>query len=161
MRSGRRGLLAAWAATIAAIVALSVYGRPIQRAAAAAFGDARQAVVVAILVLAAAGAILLAARAGGRAAVLRASVLVPLLALGLWLVPLAEERIHFLVFGVFGAVTFAAFEPRIASVLAIAVAAGDEVLQGALPDRYFDVRDIAMNSISALAGGWITKGISR
>jgi hypothetical protein len=155
----RGGIVRLWAANFALIVALSVFGRRLQRAAAATVSrETLGALVIIALVVALVG-VLVALRLGcGRDAALRATVVVPLLALGLWLVPLPEEQLHFLVFGVFGALTFALFAPGRATAIAIAVAIADELLQGALPDRFFDVRDIAMNSASALAGGWLLRG---
>ena len=155
----RGGIVRTWAANLALIVALSVCGRRLQRAAAEALSrETVGALVLTMLVVAFAGVLVALALGRGRGAALRATVVVPLLALGLWLVPLPEEQLHFLVFGVFGALTFALFEPGRAAALAIAVAIADELLQGALPDRFFDVRDIAMNSASALAGGWLLRG---
>ena len=162
MTAARRAILAAWAASLVGIVLLSVYGRGVQRLVAANLAEGRHAAVVALLAAAAIATVAGAGWARGRDGALRAALLLPLLGLGLWLVPLPEERIHFLVFGVFGALTFAAFAGWRAVAVAITIAAGDEVLQAALPDRYFDVRDIAINSASALAGGWlVTKGSLR
>lgn len=156
MTVGRPAILAAWAASLVGIVLLSVYGRGVQRLVASSLAEGRHTAVVALLVAAAIATVAAAGWARGRDGALRAALLVPLLGIGLWLVPLPEERIHFLVFGVFGALTFAAFAEWRAAAVAIAIAVGDEVLQAALPDRYFDVRDIAINSASALAGGWLT-----
>ena len=155
----RSALVRLWAANLVLIVALSCIGRRLQRFAAGTLSrDALGAVVVGVLVVALAAVLLALGVRRGRGAAFCASVAVPLLALGLWLVPLPEEQLHFLVFGVFGALTFALFEPGKAAAIAIAVAIADELLQGALPDRFFDVRDIAMNSASALGGGWLLRG---
>ena len=155
----RAALVRLWVANLGLIVALSCVGRRLQRLAAASVSREALATGVVLVLVGALAAVLVALTAGrGRAAAVRASVVVPVLALGLWLVPLPEEQLHFLVFGVFGALTFALFEPGRAAAIAIAVAIADELLQGALPDRFFDVRDIVMNSASALAGGWLLRG---
>lgn len=161
MSSSRAALSAAWLAAVAGIVALSIYGRGLQLRLFVPLGEARGALVVGALVLALVATIGLVARRRGAAAALRAAALAPLLALGLWLIPMAEERLHFLVFGGFGALTFALLTAGPATIVAVAFAVGDEILQGALPDRVFDVRDIAMNSASALAAGWLLRGESR
>lgn len=154
----RGALVRLWAANLALIVALSCVGRRLQRFAAASVSrEALGAIVVGALVAATAAVLVALGLGRGRGAAARATVVVPLLTLGLWLVPLPEEQLHFLVFGVFGALTFALFEPGRAAGIAIAVAVADELLQGALPDRFFDLRDIAMNSASALAGGWLLR----
>ena len=159
--TGRRALAPLWAANLATIVVLSFVGRRLQRLCAAAVsGEARETLTIALLCASLAVVVGALARSHGRAAALRAGLLAPLLALGLWLVPLPEEQVHFLVFGLFGALTFALFEPWRALAIAVGVAVADELLQGALPDRYFDVRDIVMNSASAFAGAWVQRGIA-
>jgi hypothetical protein len=149
-----------WMANLGAIVALSFMGRSLQRlAAGAASREVRAGVTAGVLFAVLAAAIGLLRRHQGSAATVRASALGPLLALGLWLVPLPEEQVHFLVFGVFGALTFALFDRPRAVAIAFAVAIADELLQGALPERVFDVRDIIVNSASAVAGGWALRGV--
>lgn len=159
--SPRAALFVAWLATVAGIGALSVYGRGLQRWLFAPLGTARDSLVIGVLVLALGATVAAVVRIRGRAAALRAAVLAPLLALGLWLIPLPEERLHFLVFGGFGVLTFALLPGALAALVAVAFSVGDEILQAALPDRIFDVRDIAMNSVSALAAGWLLRGDSR
>lgn len=78
----------------------------------------------------------------------------------LWVLPLfvllplslerVEERIHFLVFGVYGALSLLLFGPRAALLMCLLGAAGDEVLQYFLPDRVGDWRDVVMNFVAAL-----------
>ena len=155
----RDALVRLWAANLGLVVMLSLVGRRLQRLAAASVSREVLAAGVVVLIVGALAGVLVALALGrGRGAALRATIVAPLLALGLWLVPLPEEQLHFVVFGAFGALTFALFEPGRAAAIAIGVAVADELLQGALPDRFFDVRDIAMNSASALAGGWLLRG---
>ena len=81
-----------------------------------------------------------------------------------WMLPLflfaplffhrVEERLHFLVFGVFGALSMLVYQPRRAFAFCLAVAFGDELLQYYLPDRVGDWRDVAMNSVASFAAAF-------
>lgn len=62
-----------------------------------------------------------------------------------------EERMHFLTFGLFGALSMALFSPRHAFIICILGAAGDELLQFYLPDRVGDWRDVAFNALASFA----------
>lgn len=66
--------------------------------------------------------------------------------------PLVEERVHFIVFGLFGFVSMVVFPPRVAWVVCLAMAGGDELLQWWLPDRVGDWRDVAVNSVAGVGG---------
>lgn len=60
-----------------------------------------------------------------------------------------EERMHFISFGLFGALSMLLFAPRHAYIICILVASGDELLQLFLPDRVADWRDIAFNALAS------------
>ena len=62
-----------------------------------------------------------------------------------------EERLHFLVFGTFGALSMLIYQPRTAVILCLAVAGGDELLQYFLPDRVGDWRDVGVNTLASIA----------
>ncbi|MDT8420478.1 MAG: VanZ family protein [Desulfuromonadales bacterium] len=82
----------------------------------------------------------------------------------LWMLPLflcaplllhrVEERLHFLVFGIFGALSMLVYRPRRAFAFCLAVAFGDELLQYFLPDRVGDWRDVTVNSVASLAAAF-------
>ena len=61
-----------------------------------------------------------------------------------------EERMHFITFGLFGALSMALFPPRYAYLICILGAAGDELLQFYLPDRVGDWRDVAFNAVASI-----------
>lgn len=69
-----------------------------------------------------------------------------------------EERIHFVQYGLMALLARGAcawtMKPRGAFIaaLALASAAGyvDELIQGLLPDRVYDLRDVAINAVAAL-----------
>lgn len=68
-----------------------------------------------------------------------------------------EERLHFLQYGLMAVLARRAVAPRVAgwrqylAAIAIASAAGwgDELIQGLLPDRYYDLRDVLINALAA------------
>lgn len=61
-----------------------------------------------------------------------------------------EERMHFITFGLFGALSMSLFSPRFAYIVCILGAAGDELLQFYLPDRVGDWRDVAFNVLASI-----------
>lgn len=72
-----------------------------------------------------------------------------------------EEQIHFIQYGLVGVLFARALMGRFgrgwrthAIALALAIAAGvvDELLQGLLPSRHYDVRDIGLDALSATLG---------
>ncbi len=68
-----------------------------------------------------------------------------------------EERLHFLQYGLMAVLARRAVAPRVGgwrqylAAIAIASAAGwgDELIQGLLPDRYYDLRDVLINALAA------------
>ncbi len=81
-----------------------------------------------------------------------------------------EEQLHFIQYGLVGVLFVRAVRPTIrhegaAYVLAFVLAflAGwlDEVLQGHLPNRHYDVHDIALNAVSAFLGLTVYRVIPR
>ena len=78
--------------------------------------------------------------------------LVPLFLLFPMTLPQVEERLHFIVFGLFGFFSMRIFPPIQALSIGLAVSGLDEVLQWALPDRVGDWRDVAFNATACLGG---------
>ncbi len=81
-----------------------------------------------------------------------------------------EEQIHFIQYGLVGVLFVRALRPTLKNELAsyaaafvLTVLAGwlDEVLQGHLPNRHYDVHDIALNAISAFLGLVVYRVIPR
>lgn len=66
------------------------------------------------------------------------------------LIPLPVERVHFVEYGVLGWLSYRAFGKK-AVIYVIFIGIIDELIQGVLPDRFFDLRDIFMN----ITGGGI------
>lgn len=79
-------------------------------------------------------------------------------------VQVPEEQIHFFEYGLVGVFFARALRIRwgkgvatFLAALALAALAGwvDELLQGRIPNRHYDVRDIALNVVSAGLGLWV------
>jgi VanZ family protein len=70
-----------------------------------------------------------------------------------------EERLHFLTFGLFGALSMLLFRPRYAFMMSVVFSGADELLQYFLTDRVGDWRDVGMNSLASLSAGmfvWVS-----
>lgn len=67
------------------------------------------------------------------------------------LVPLPIERIHFIQYGILGWLAYWAGGKK-AFLYVIAIGIVDEIIQGILPNRFFDIRDIFMNTIGGGIG---------
>ena len=66
-------------------------------------------------------------------------------------VPLPVERIHFIEYGIMGWLAYRAGGKK-AFIYVIAVGIIDEIIQGILPNRIYDMRDIWMNIIGGGLG---------
>lgn len=67
------------------------------------------------------------------------------------LIPLPIERIHFIEYGTLGWLSYWAGGKK-AFPYVIAIGIIDELIQGLLPNRFFDIRDIFMNVIGSFIG---------
>jgi hypothetical protein len=84
--------------------------------------------------------------------------------IGVIYLKLPEERIHFVEYGILAFFLFRALRidlPLVPSfvwafVIASLIGWGDEGIQYLLPNRYYDNRDVLLNSISALLGLFFT-----
>ena len=80
--------------------------------------------------------------------------------LGWKFVPIVEERVHFIEYGVLSFLIYQAlaldFKDRhayfLAFVIASLVGVGDEGIQHLLPNRYYQFQDICLNSVSSALG---------
>ncbi|MBF0296390.1 MAG: VanZ family protein [Magnetococcales bacterium] len=99
-------------------------------------------------------------RIGKGRRLLAALPFVAILALAATTVDNPVERVHFLEYGLLAYLVFrAAGKPRgrgLAWVYCAVVVAGfsDELIQGMLPNRFFDLHDVAMNAVGSAIGLW-------
>lgn len=150
--SKSNGLLISWVLVLFAIPLLSIYGRLLQRWVVVNLGYNLTAWLIFIAIATALGGLFRHLyKTGRKSALLHMFWVLPLFLGAPLSLGMVEERLHFLVFGAFGALSMALFRPRVAFMLCLAVAAGDEFLQYFLPDRVGDWRDVAMNSIASVA----------
>ncbi len=74
--------------------------------------------------------------------------------------PIPEERIHLLEYAGLGYLVACALEPRLQNILlynralglVFFIGFGDELIQGMLPSRVFDLRDVLFNAMGGIAG---------
>ncbi len=93
-------------------------------------------------------------------------IIMILLAYGISIVsiPLPEERFHFIQYGVLVFLVFQALRlsvnPPLVYLLAFLLTSlagwGDEGIQYLLPDRYYELKDVGLNCLSALLGLGVT-----
>ena len=69
------------------------------------------------------------------------------------MLPIAIERMHFIVFGMFGFVSLLYWDKRTGLVVCGLMAGLDEVFQWWLPDRVGDMRDVLINLLAVFGGG--------
>jgi len=62
------------------------------------------------------------------------------------------ETLHFLIFSCFGWLSAAVFGLLHGIVVVFCMAIGDEIMQYFLPDRFGDIHDVVINTLSGLAG---------
>jgi len=146
----RRLIRIFWLLNGMTIVLLSVFGRSLQYWVAETIGYSLAAWILGLSMLVLIGVFIFG--------LLKDNERLPWVHL-VWFVPLflivplflerVEERMHFLTFGLFGALSMALFAPRYAFIICILGAGGDELLQFYLPDRVGDWRDVAFNALAS------------
>ncbi len=75
-------------------------------------------------------------------------------------IPIPEERVHLLEYAGLGYLIACALEPRLRNILlynralglVFLIGFGDELIQGMLPSRVFDLRDVLFNAVGGIAG---------
>jgi len=69
----------------------------------------------------------------------------------IWPMESPEEKIHFIQYGVVALLAYASFGSYVASAIFV-LAAGwiDEGIQGLLPSRFYDLRDVAFNAAAGV-----------
>lgn len=142
-----------WLLNLLIIPTLSIKGRPLQRYVAETVSDAQLAsffLIVSIVLLGSLVYYLRQKQMAGRWIHLvwgaLVFIIIPLL------LPTVAERLHFIVFGLFGFFSFRLFGLKKAIWICLVVGLSDEILQWWLPERYGDWRDVGFNWLACLAG---------
>ncbi len=142
-----------WLMALAAIPLASLFGRDLLAPLRELIGRGNLGGVLGVVLAALALVALWRLwRSHGPQALLHLLWLVPLF---LWLpewLPQAEERLHLLLFGLFGYLSLSSLGVARAAFAVLAVALLDEGLQGLLPYRVGDWRDVLTNLLSGLGG---------
>jgi VanZ family protein len=125
-------------------------------------GNGAEIIVITSLLLTAGGVLWLSLRRAGPIAAGRIALLGAVGAVYLAIIAMVEltpaEKLHFLYYGLLAVLVYRALRLDLGGgsllVLTVIVVAviglGDEVLQGIIPRRYFEWKDVALNAVSGL-----------
>ena len=142
-----------WLLSLISIPLLSLYGRPLQAYMVENFTRSQMTLVIGcVFALMSAYVIIRLLQSGSYQKLWHLLWFVPLFIVLPMYLPIVEERIHFIVFGLFGYLSLKVMPVNYAVGLCIIIAFADEGFQWWLPDRVGDWRDVAMNVI-AVSGG--------
>ncbi len=143
----------AWLIILGVIPVLSIFGRPLQRMIVQKISWGELTVLFLAISIGLLGLLVLYVRKqevnrkwvhlAWAAAVF---IVIPLM------LPTVAERLHFIVFGVFGYLSFRSWGLPRAILICLSIGLLDELLQWWLPDRYGDWRDVGFNWLACIAG---------
>ena len=146
----RRLIRIFWLLSCVTILLMSVFGRGLQFWVADTIGYSVVAWIIGLSILTAIGLLISwLLKNNDRPPWVHLAWFLPLFLIVPLLLGRVEERMHFLTFGLFGALSMALFAPRYAFIICVVGSAGDELLQFYLPDRVGDWRDVAFNILAS------------
>lgn len=153
LRTHHTSLRISWFFLLMSIPLLSYSGRSLQNLLSQIISAEGLGIILALLLLA---IVLVAVRWLYKInpSKLRLSLIwfVPLFLIIPMMLPIAIERVHFIVFGVFGFVSLLLWN-RVPGLLLCGLVAGmDEMFQWWLPDRVGDLRDVLINMVAVYGG---------
>ena len=156
-KSKNRSLLAAWSTAALFIPSLSAFGRPLQHWTYQNLGGPAVPWVIGMLLIALGGSavrwLTLQSPHRNHMIAIVAAVALALIFIGITtLLPRAEERMHFVTFGLFGFLSLRLFPASLAVLVTLIWSGGDELFQAWLPDRVGDWRDVRMNALAGAIG---------
>jgi hypothetical protein len=147
-----------WVTLLLLIIFISIFGRKLQHLVQSfATSSTVGMIISALLIVAIASWLVWSARHLPRSwsyGLAGAALLVVVLTFNM---SRPEEKLHLLLFGVWGFLTLRLFGLGSALLICLSAAGLDEGLQYLVPDRVADWRDVGMNAASAMAGvilGW-------
>lgn len=148
-----------WALTLTSIPIISVFGRPLQKWAFTRLGAGQVAILLGtVLFLLLFLLVIYLARhiREHRRIFFSGFVLAVFFLLVQWKIPVVEERLHVILFGLFGFLSFRLFPVPLGIVFCIVLSAGDELLQLYLVDRVGELHDVYLNLLSTGLGGFLS-----
>lgn len=142
-----------WLLSISAIPLISIYGRPVQHFLKDNLSSWQLAIIVGVILLAISiKAIYWLIKRHSYKRIGHLLWFIPLFIIAPYFMPIVEERVHFIVFGVFGFLSMLIFSPQTAITLCLSISMLDEGLQWLLPDRVGDWFDVGINMLASLGG---------
>lgn len=145
-------LIIAWSLSLIAIPLLSINGRALQAYIGNNYSSQQLALFLgAILLLLSFKAVLLQIKNHGTKRLWHLLWFIPLFVVFPYYMPIIEERLHFIVFGLYGYLSMLVLPRTTAYIACLVLGMGDELLQWFLPDRVGDWRDVQFNLLAAFA----------
>lgn len=146
-----------WLLTIIIIPLLSIYGRPVQKYIEEILSSNQLTIIIGlILFIISINAVYWLIRRHSYQRIWHLAWFIPLFLIAPYFMPVIEERVHFIVFGIFGFLSMLIFSPKIAITVCISISVLDEGLQWYLPDRVGDWFDVGINILASVAGAFFT-----
>jgi hypothetical protein len=151
-KTSRVSLIIAWSLSLICIPLLSINGRALQAYISSHYSSQQLAVFLGtVLLLLTLKASLLQIKNHGLNRLWHLLWFIPLFIVLPYYMPVIEERLHFIVFGIYGYLSMLVLPRFIAYIACLLLGMGDELLQWYLPDRVGDWRDVQFNLLAAFA----------
>lgn len=145
-------LIIAWWLSLICIPLLSINGRALQAYVSSNYSSQQLAVFFGIVLLALSfRATLFLIKNHGSRRLWHLLWFIPLFVVLPYYIPIIEERLHFIVFGLYGYLSMLVLPRFSAYIACLLLGMGDELLQWFLPDRVGDWRDVQFNLLAAFA----------
>lgn len=145
-------LIIAWWLSLICIPLLSINGRALQTYISNNYSSQQLAIALGtVLLLLSLKAALLQIKNHGTKRLWHLLWFIPLFVVYPWYMPIIEERLHFIVFGLYGYLSMLVLPRFTAYIACLLLSMGDELLQWYLPDRVGDWRDVQFNLLAAFA----------
>jgi len=145
-------LIIAWWLSLLCIPLLSINGRALQAYFSSNYSPQQLALFLGtVLLLLSLKAALLQIKNHGTKRLWHLLWFIPLFVVFPYYMPIIEERLHFIVFGLYGYLSMLVLPRFIAYIACLLLGMGDELLQWVLPDRVGDWRDVQFNLLAAFA----------
>lgn len=151
-KTSHPALIIAWCLSLICIPVLSINGRALQGYISSNYSSQQLAFLLgSILVLLSLKAVLLQIKNHGVKRLWHLLWFIPLFIVLPYYMPIIEERLHFIVFGLYGYLSMLVLPRLTAYIACLLLGMGDELLQWVLPDRVGDWRDVQFNLLAAFA----------